>query len=195
MNFDLTSNRSSPDLGELLAFSESTKVENNPERFSINSVELAAWAIRKIADSRARIQSRNELASLYKQKIETWLEKANAEDSESIDLLMGHLKPFAEVEIGNQRRSKTLVLPGGSISLRKKPDRLEILDEAETIEFCEKHLPEAIIIKKSVSKTAIKASLATTGCLPPSVKLILGESELSIAVDETPIIGAKQNAA
>ncbi len=174
--------QSSPDLGELLFSPESIDVTTNAEDFSITSIEMATWAARKVIQARTRVAERKTLAERYKARIDQWVNDANKEDDDSTEFFMNHLKPFAEREIGKQRRSRTLHLPGAELCMRKKPDRIEILDEQEAIIYCEEYLPSALIIKKSLSKTVLKASMHS-GELPPSVSFIPGEDELYVNAD------------
>ena len=116
----------SPDIGELL-FSDADAVmcDADEESFCINTAELANWAARRVVEHRERIKERREQAELYISRIQTWLDKAIAEDASSIDFLSSHLRPYVERELAKQRRSRTLLLPGSSLSLRKKPDKID----------------------------------------------------------------------
>lgn len=193
MNMLVQNKSSSPSLGELLFSPENMDVTSEAEDFAVRSIEMAAWAARKVVDARARISARTELADRYKNRIDEWLKKSCSEDSESIEFFMSHLKPFAEREIGCQRRSRTVHLPGASLSLRKKPDRFEILDEAEAIAYCEESLPEVIVIKKQISKTALKQCLHKG--LPPSIAFVPGEDELHISADTAQSVSNDRHAA
>jgi hypothetical protein len=173
---------SSPDLGELLFCPEDYGIDTNAEGFRITGIDMAAWAARKVVAARERMATRKALADEYKARIELWLTKANAEDLDSSEFLTSHLRPFAETEIAKQRRSRTVQLPGASLSLRKKPDRVEILNEEELMGYCEAYYPEAIVIAKSISKAAISAKVHS-GELPPAVSFIPGEDELYIKAD------------
>lgn len=181
---DLLDEGSSPDLGELLCNSGTMDDSTSPEQFRISSLEQASWAARKVVSARRRIVDREALASRYIETIKAWLERANREDSESISFLTIHLKSFAEQEIATQRRSKTVFLPGARLSLRKKPDRIEIVDESRVITFCEERYPEAIVIKRSVPKAALKLIIARTGEIPPAVDYVPGSEELYIESDD-----------
>jgi hypothetical protein len=173
---------SSPDLGELLFCPEDYGIDTKDEGFRITSIDMASWAARKVVAARKRMATRRALADEYKARIERWVEKANAEDQNSSEFLTSTLRPFAEAEIATQRRSRTLQLPGAMVSLRKKPDRVEILNEVELMAYCEKYYPEAIVVTRSISKAAIMAKVKS-GELPPAVSFIPGTDELYIKSD------------
>ena len=185
--------RSSPDLGELLCFSGEGENSDGTEPFSITTLEQASWAARKVVAARKRTADREALASQYIETIKSWLERANREDTESISFLTIHLKSYAEAEVAKQRRSKTVFLPGARLSLRKKPDRIEVVDENAVIAYCEGRFPEAIVVKRSVPKAALKLIITRTGELPPSVDYIPGEEELYIESEELLQVAAPSN--
>ena len=162
-----TDMESSPDLGELLVYpDESTTLD---EGFRITSIELAAWAARKILAARKRMEKRAALAATYTRRIATWLDKANAEDAGSIEFLLSHLRPFAQSEIASQRRSKTLHLPGADVSIRKKPDRVDVFDEDALLTYCEASFPEALVVTKSASQVKLLERIRGGELRPPGV--------------------------
>jgi len=172
---------SSPDLGELLFYPEVATIEK--EEFRITSIELAAWAARKVLAARKRIEQRAELAAKYTERISAWLCKANAEDQGSIEFLISELRPFAEAEISKQHRSRTLHLPGVDVSIRKKPDRVDIIDERALLAYCEAAFPEAVVVVKSISKAKVLAHIKKEGELLPGIDFHLGDDQLYIKSD------------
>lgn len=187
--------RSSPDLGELL-FSEEDRYAIVPQddSFCINTLELANWAARRIVEHRQNMKERKELAELYVARIQSWLDKANKEDVASTEFLTSHLRPFVERELAKQRHSKTIHLPSATLSMRKKPDRIEITDEIAALEYCEVYMPEAVVIRKSLSKTVLKAAVKQ-GELPTAVEFVPGENELYIDADTIAIAKETHHAA
>ena len=176
-----TESESSPDLGELLVCPDELPAEG--EDFRITSVELAAWAARKVLAARTRMERRATLAAQYTQRIAAWLGKANADDRGSVEFLTSHLKPFAQSEIAKQRRLRTLHLPGAAVSLRKKPDRVDVFDPEALLAYCEASYPEALVVTTSVSTAKVLARIKKEGELPPGVDFSRGEDELYVRPD------------
>lgn len=147
--------------------------------FTVDTPEKAAWAARKIKAAQDRIEERKDLARSYKAQIDTWFKKSIEEDEDSIVHMKQLLQPYVEKEISVQRKSKTLRLPGISVQLRKKPDRIEVVEKETAISFCEANHPDAVIIKKEVSKSYLK-QLLSKGEIIPGCDLMFGEEELYI---------------
>lgn len=151
--------------------------------FTVDSDDKAAWAAKKVLEAQKRIEARNQLAATYKARIDVWFEKATKQDRSSVAFLRSLLLPFAHTALSQVRKGRTLYFPGVSISLRKLPDKAEILDEQLALSFCEKNLAEAIEVKRSIVKSVIKRELSG-GALIPGVELTQGIDELYISSDE-----------
>ena len=96
--------------------------------FSVDSMPKADWCVGSILAAQSRLDARSDFASRLHAQVDSWLDKASSADLESIIFLMASLRPFAEAEIAKQRRSRSLLLPSGTISLRRSPDQLSIDD-------------------------------------------------------------------
>lgn len=163
-----------PALEEILSPEEDTTPP-----FTVDTVEKAAWTARKILDAEHRISQFTDQAKQYKAQIDTWFERVVTEQEASVDYFRSLLMPFIEQELTGQK-SKTLKLPGLSIQLRKKPNRVEVTDKEIAISFCEANHPDALMIKKDVSKTFLKDLLSNLGELVPGCTIVLGREELYI---------------
>jgi hypothetical protein len=148
--------------------------------FVVDSIPKADWAVGRILDAQARIDSRSALASELHARVDSWLTKANTSDNDSIVYISSLLRPFAEVEIAKQHRSRSLYLPSGTAQLRKLPDRLSVDDAEAAISYCETQHPSAVIVKKEVSRTELKRLIFTDGEAIPGVTAELGSTELYI---------------
>jgi hypothetical protein len=148
--------------------------------FVIDSLAKADWAVSRILEAEARIARRAALASELHARIDAWLTKASAADNDSITFLSALLRPFVDFEIATQRRSRTLLLPSGSAQLRKLPDRLDIIDRDAALSYCETSHPEAVIVKKDLSRSALKTLIVSQGEAVPGCAFELGPDELYI---------------
>jgi hypothetical protein len=148
--------------------------------FVVDSIAKADWAVRRILDAQARIDSRADLASELHARVDAWLTKANAPDNDSIVYISSLLRPFAEAEIAKQHRSRSLFLPSGTAQLRKLPDRLSIDDAEAAISFCETQHPSVVIVKKDISRAELKRIIFSDGDAIPGVTAELGSTELYI---------------
>jgi Bacteriophage Mu Gam like protein. len=166
----------------ILPESEGTSLTDSPSTapaFVIDSLAKADWAVSKILSAEARNSRRAELASQLHERVDQWLTKASAPDNDSILHLTTILRPFAESEIARQRRSRTLLLPSGSVSLRKLPDRLDVVDRDAALSDCEASHPEAVIVKKDLSRSVLK-SLIVSGEAIAGCEFELGSDSLIV---------------
>ena len=167
-----------PELSEF-APPESGSADSLPA-FRVDSLKKADWAVAKILDAEARIARRASLASELHARIDAWLTKASAADNDSICYLSGLLRPFVESEISMQRRSRSLVLPSGTAQLRKMPDKLDVVDKDAALSYCESSHPEAVVVRKDLSRSALKMLIVTQGEAIPGCSFELGPDELYI---------------
>jgi hypothetical protein len=178
-----------PDLGSARSFPSPVPVAlSNPSEssdtvapaFVVDSLAKADWAVSRILEAEARIARRAALASELHTRIDAWLTKASAADNDSISYLTNLLRPYVESEVSMQRRSRSLILPSGTAQLRKLPDRLDIIDRDAALSYCESSHPEAVIVKKDLSRSALKALIVSQGEAVPGCSFELGPDELYI---------------
>ncbi len=147
--------------------------------FIVDSLAKADWCVSRVLDAEGRIARRASLASELHARIDAWLTKASAADNDSIAYLTMLLRPYVESEVSMQRRSRSLILPSGVAQLRKLPDRLDIVDKDAALSYCESSHPEAVVVRKDLSKTELKR-LVFSGEAIPGVSAELGSDELYV---------------
>ena len=172
------------ELEDILYAISNRPIPENSTQFTIDTIEMAAWAGRKILKAEKQIEELEGLRKTYTDAIDTWFSKAAKPHLDSWNYLRIILRPYVETEVRKQRKSKTLQLPGIAISLRKSPDRAVIQDEGKALSYCEKHLPKAIEIKKSLSKAILKETIISGGSVP-GVDLETGMEELYFKGDSS----------
>ena len=163
--------------------------------FTIDNLNKASWAVAKILEDGARITQRAQLAKEFKSRIDTWLISANKQDEDSISYLSFLLEPYVKNEISKLHNSKTLSLPTGLASLRKLPDRLDILDNNEALSYCETEHPQAIVIKKELDKSILKDLILNHAEPIPGIAAELGSEKLYINPLKLQMFSSKEDAA
>jgi hypothetical protein len=180
-----------PDLGSAPSLSPVPVDLSNPSEssdtvapaaasFVIDSLAKADWAVSRILEAESSIARRAALASELHTRIDAWLTKASSSDNDSITFLSTLLRPYVESEIAKQHRSRALLLPSGTAQLRKLPDRLDIVDRDAALSYCESSHPEAVIVKKDLSRSALKTLIVSQGEAVPGCAFELGPDELYI---------------
>jgi hypothetical protein len=152
--------------------------------FIVDSLAKADWCVSRVLDAEARIARRTSLASELHARIDAWFTKASAADNDSISYLSGLLRPFVEIEVSVQRRSRSLILPSGVAQLRKLPDRLDIISPEAAMAWASENAPNAIIIKKELSRSVLKSLIVSQGEAIPGCEFALGPDELYVRAIE-----------
>ena len=107
---------------------------------------------------------------MYKTRIDQWLEEASKPDTDTIDTLSTFLEPYLRHELESIHRRKSIKLLGATIGFRTLPKKVDIINPDQAIDFCENNHPEAVIIKKDLSRSELR-KLAESGTLIPGVVL------------------------
>lgn len=151
--------------------------------FRIDDERKAAWACSKILAARRRIQRRAQLCEAYQTRILDWLTKANESDEHSVAFLESALRPWTEEAVSGLRRTRSILLPGARLGLRKRPDRVEVTDTGLVTSFCQEHQLDGVIVTKiDLSKSELKRHLSSGAQIPGAV-LVPGDDELSVSED------------
>jgi hypothetical protein len=174
-----------PGFDDLLPGDGETEVK---EHFVIDDMPKATWATARIVEAENRIEQRAGFAKDCKARIDAWLEESNKQDSNSIAYLSVLLQPYAEFAIANQRKSRTLSLPTGSVSLHKLPDRLDISDKELALAYCETEHPEAVVIKKDLDASVLKDLIFKQAEPIPGIDAELGKDKLYVKAPKQSLI-------
>jgi len=177
-SFDLPSSIFYPELPEAAPLIRPSS--DSPPAFEVDCLQKADWCIAKILDAEARMGRRAELAAELHSRIDAWMMKANTPDNDTVSYLTALLRPFVEAELSTVRRSRSLLLPSGTASLRKLPDRLEIVDPAAAMAWADANHPEAIVTKRELMKSELKRLVFREGEAVPGVEAELGQDTLYV---------------
>ena len=127
--------------------------EETDDGWRIDDERKAAWAAGRILIARRRIASRTRLAEEYQTRILDWLTNANQSDEQSFGFLEASLRPWVEETVSHLGKTRSFRLPGSKVGLRKKPDKVEIVNLELAMAFCEEHeLEGTVIVKKTCPK-------------------------------------------
>ena len=128
--------------------------------FCIDNPERANWLVRRVLEARA-----------YGDRVRTWAEqeqnRADRDEARMMYLFGRQLQDWATQELAGQHgQRKSINLPAGIIGFRQTVMQLRIDNQPAVMEWARERLPEAIIIKESLSKAAINEHFAATGEIP-----------------------------
>ena len=130
------------------------------EKFEVNSLSSADWALRKIKELEADIKQNMDFAESEKIRLEQWLESENHKYQESIEYFNGLLSHYLQ-ELRKDNPKAKISTPHGTVSTRKNPKQWTYSDDV-LAELEEKEMFEFIRIKKEVDKKELKKVLCAT---------------------------------
>jgi phage host-nuclease inhibitor protein Gam len=149
------------DLDALLDITASGPAESHRKpAFCIDSPERANWLVRRVLETRA-----------YAIRVRTWAEqeqnRAERDEARMMYLFGRQLQDWAKQELAGQHdRRKSINLPAGIIGFRQTATQIRIDNQDAVMAWAREILPEAIIVKESLSKAAINGHFAATGEIP-----------------------------
>jgi phage host-nuclease inhibitor protein Gam len=128
--------------------------------FCIDSPERANWLVRRVLETRA-----------YAVRVRTWAEheqnRAERDEARMMYLFGRQLQDWATRELASRPgRRKSINLPSGIIGFRQTAMQIRIDNQDAVMAWAREMLPEAIIVKESLSKAAINEHFAATGEIP-----------------------------
>lgn len=135
---------------------------NDPESFQIQSKEQANYFVKKILEIRSQQNEINKLADNEIKKTTTrvnqWRESEIEKTQQDEEYIMGLLRTFAEKEIVNVKKGKTIKLPFGSLSFKKQQPKYEYDDKKllEVLESADDLKKQFVEYKSSAKKQELK---------------------------------------
>ena len=135
-------------------------MEEEKEKFEVNSLSSADWALRKIKELEADIKQNMDFAGSEKIRLEQWLESENRKYQESIEYFNSLLSHYLQ-ELRKDNPKAKISTPHGTVSTRKNPKQWTYSDDV-LAELEEKEMFEFIRIKKEVDKKELKKVLSAT---------------------------------
>src|SRR5438105_190248 len=127
------------------------------DAFCVIDAGSANWVVRKIVEAR-------RYAKLVKAWAEAELRRAEREEEFFRFRFGGQLEQWARSELAMKHgNGQSISLPAGRIGFRLQPTRLDIEDETALMAWCERCLPDAIVVSRSLSKSLIMQHITQTG--------------------------------
>jgi len=147
----------------------------NRDTWSITTMDQAAWASRKLRAAHAEL---DEIDAWQTREIDRIKNAATAERNRiqsSASFFENALAVYLNGLINQGRKTKSLDLPGGRISIRTKADKLEIDDETQALAWLKEHeLTTAVRVKESIDKRGLLDAVTKDG----STLVIAGTGEI-----------------
>ena len=105
------------------------------ERFVVQTLEQAAWAVRKIEVAEEQIAERQAFVMAEIERLQGWLKKANSADEQTVAFMHLLLQPFVLDQV-QANGKKSITMPGARMGFTKQQPRIE-RNDAAIIEWLE----------------------------------------------------------
>lgn len=171
---------------------ELEELEQEEQRFTVETPEQANWALRKIRALQAKINEAKELAQAEVDRIDQWLADETGKAEDSIAFFTGLLEEYHRAEIERDPKAKTIKLPYGQLQMRaQQPDFQR--DDKVLIEWAQEADPQFVVpqppkldwagLKKKLIVQGEIAVNTDTGEAMPGIVVEHREPKFSVKVD------------
>lgn len=154
--------------------------EEEKQGWSVDNLESASWAFRKINSLNKQIKENQELAQKEKYLIDQWEQKENSSHKQSIEFFEQKISEYHSKLLAEDPKAK-IKTPYGQASLRKVSAKIEYGDNAVQ-ELKELGLDEYVRVKEEVNKDDLKKVLTITDDL----KVVTEDGEVLSSAIVTP---------
>ncbi len=159
--------------------------------FSIDTMDKADWALRKIGRAERNIAQMEHLASALKAKIDARLAEIRKPYDRTVAAMTELLRPWADREMA-ELGIRSVKLISGKLAFRQNPAHLEVADEDAAIAWLQaNNHSNAVRIKASVEKNVVKEIIKTSGEIPAGMELVAGDVRFVVEAERPLIEGGK----
>lgn len=128
--------------------------ETEQERFVIDDLDKANWAMKKIRAYTKRVEEKTQLANDEVERIRHWLESETKDDKQSIEYFENLLVDYYRYQKMKDDKFK-LSTPYGKVTSRRRQPKAEIDDE-KAIEFMKMKAPRKVEFIEKYNKNDLK---------------------------------------
>ena len=126
-------------------------------QWTVDSLESADWALRKIAVLKKKTDEIHQLAENERERIAEWEKKETQSNENSIEFFESKLANYL-YELRRSDPKAKIKTPHGTVGTRKQPDSWEYRTDTVSI-LKELGLSEFITIKESINKAELKKAV------------------------------------
>ena len=145
-----------------------THLEGEPvdySAFTIENLESANRAMRKLANAQARIEAKRELALKEAAKISDWFNTSTKSDADTVRFFEESLKSYM-MKVRAETGEKSISLPDGEVSSRTINAKAEVVDKDLFLKWCENNeRGQWVRVTLSPDLSALKGEVEFSGDL------------------------------
>ena len=133
--------------------------------FTIENLESANRAMRKLANAQARIEAKRELALKEAAKISDWFNTSTKSDADTVRFFEESLKNYM-MKVRAETGEKSISLPDGEVSSRTINAKAEVVDKDLFLKWCENNeRGQWVRVTLSPDLSALKGEVEFSGDL------------------------------
>lgn len=158
-----------------------TVTEEGADERPVVTESDAEDSLKRLAYWEAEEERIIELALREREKIDRWLQSQVNRIQKRKDWHEHQLRQFLQLS-GKKKHS----FPSGTLSTRRRPGSVEIIDEDIFVAWCRTNVEESkkmLEFQPKVSKKAIKEYIQATGCIPDGMDMHIPPDTLVVKVD------------
>ncbi len=131
--------------------------------FTVDDPSKAAWALDKVLTARERLE-----------RVKAACQKVIDEAARDVEDAEAFFLPLLELWARENppTKGKTIRLPTGALAFRTVPGGPRVHDDAAVLAWAREHLPDAVVTKQAILRTAITDYVKATGDVPPGVDVV-----------------------
>lgn len=151
------------------------------ERFKIETKDQAAWALRKMSRIKAEQDENITTAQAEIERITSWRDEENGKLGRGISFFENLLYQYFVQLRDEDPKFKTMKLPHGTLKMRAQQPEFQY-DEEQLLAWARLCMPDAVVVKESVSKNPVKKHIKETGEVVPGVEIVERPEKFSVEV-------------
>lgn len=163
-----------------------------PDRWKIETLAHATWAMSKYAAAAAHVAEVRALADDARRRIAEWEQAQRQRADASLAFFGWHLEQYALGERdATMDRVKSVTLIDGQVKTRATAERVVVVDDAAVIAWAKAaDLPDVVRVKEEVAVTALRGAVQIVSRLAGwIVGTVGGQSLVWLLADGEPHVG------
>lgn len=124
------------------------------DEFEVRDERGAHWVLRKLQEHDAEILKLEAMKATFINNLDAMIQDQRRGKAWLSLKFSGQLKAWAQAQL--KGKAKTLKTPYGKLSFRKVPAKVVVTDLDRALFWARGYAPEAIVVKESLSLTALK---------------------------------------
>lgn len=147
------------------------------ERFRVENMDQASWAMRKLAKVLQQRAEIRDVAERRKEQVDEWCAAEIRRTDRDREFFGNLLVDYHERELAADPHRKTINLPEGTLKARKTPDKIDVFDPGAFTAWAEEEdHGDLLRVRVEPDKTGLKGWLADhPGATAPGARVEPGQ--------------------